>query len=258
MEQHHMKIVVIGGNGLIGSNVVHELRAQRHDVLPASRATGVDVMSGEGLTNALNGADVVVDVTNSPSFDPDDVLRFFTTSTRRLLTAGAEAGVRHHVALSVVGADRLPDSGYMRAKVAQESLIRGAGIPFTILRATQFFEFLGAIAASCDDGTTFRVPHALLQPVAANDVATVVADLAVARPANRVLDLGGPEALPMADFVRRHLEAAHVDRPVVATPDARYFGAVLDERSLIPAGEARIGATRFDAWRESRDVTTGC
>jgi uncharacterized protein YbjT (DUF2867 family) len=242
-----MKIVVIGGSGLIGKKLIPLLRERGHEAVSASPSSGVNALTGEGLAEVLAGAQVVVDVSNSPSFEDKAVLEFFETSGRNLLAAEAAAGVGHHVALSVVGADRIPDSGYMRAKVAQEELIKASGVPYTILRATQFFEFLGAIAGPGAD--TVRVSDAPMQPLAADDVAAAVADSAVGRPANAISEVAGPEAQSMAVFVRRALAASGDTRTVVADPQARYFGAVLDARGLCPDGaNPRIGPTRFEEW----------
>jgi uncharacterized protein YbjT (DUF2867 family) len=244
-----MKIVVIGGSGLIGKKLIPLLREGGHEAVSASPSSGVNTLTGEGLAEALKGTQVVVDVSNSPSFEDKPVLEFFETSTRNLLAAEAAAGVGHHVALSVVGASRLPDSGYMRAKVAQERLIQGGKVPYTIVRATQFFEFVGAIAGSGADGGAVRVPDAPMQPVAADDVAAALADVAVGPPANATLELAGPEAHSMAAFVRRALAAGGDTRTVVADPQARYFGAALDARGLTPDGaNPRIGPTRFEEW----------
>jgi uncharacterized protein YbjT (DUF2867 family) len=244
-----MKIVVIGGTGLIGKKLIPLLRERGHEAVAASPASGVNTLTGEGLAEVLAGAQVVVDVSNSPSFEDKAVLEFFEKSTRNLLAAEAAAGVGHHVALSVVGADRIPDSGYMRAKVAQERLIKGGKAPYTIVRATQFFEFLGAIAGSGDDSGTGRVPDAPMQPLAADDVAAALTDVAVGRPANAILEVAGPEAQSMAAFVRRALAAGGDTRTVVADPQARYFGAALDARGLTPDGaNPRIGSTRFEEW----------
>jgi uncharacterized protein YbjT (DUF2867 family) len=243
-----MKFVIIGGSGLIGSKVVSNLHARGHEVLSASPRSGVNVVTGEGLTDALSGADVVVDVSNSPSFADDDVLAFFTASSRNLLAAEAAAGVKHHVALSVVGADRIPDSGYMRAKVAQENLIKTGKVPYTILRATQFFEFLGPIAGSGGTGDVVQLPSGLMQPIAAADVANALTDVAVKPPANGTLDLAGPEAVPMNEIVERYLRATGDTRRVQGDTQARYYGAKLDDRSLVPAGKALKGATRFEDW----------
>lgn len=244
-----MKIVVIGGTGLIGSKLVALLRRRDQEVLVASPDTGVNTLTGEGLSTALAGAQVVVDVANSPSFEDSAVMMFFQTSGRNLLAAEAAAGVRHHVALSIVGADRLPDSGYMRAKVAQESLIKAAGVPYTILRSTQFFEFAGRIADEYSDGNTVRVPGAgLIQPILSDDVVSVLAEIALGPPVNGTVEVGGPERFRFEEFVARVLSAKHDKRKVVGDLHARYFGTELGEESLIPGGKARIGQTRFDAW----------
>lgn len=243
-----MKIVIIGGSGLIGKKLVPLLRKLGHEAVPASPSTGVNALTGEGLANALSGASVVVDVTNSPSFADAQVLEFFQTSTRNLLAAEATAGVKHHVALSVVGADRITDSGYMRAKVAQESLIREGTVPYTIARATQFFEFLGAIAGPKTDSDTVALPTAPMQPLAADDVAAALADIAVGSPVNGIVELAGPETLSIAEFVGRYLKASGDPRTVVADPQARYFGAALDARGLNPGDNPRIGPTRFQEW----------
>jgi uncharacterized protein YbjT (DUF2867 family) len=252
-----MKIVVIGGTGISGKKLIPLLRERGHEAVAASPSSGVNTLTGEGLAEVLAGAQVVVDVSNSPSFEDRAVLEFFETSGRNLLAAEAAAGVGHHVALSVVGADRIPDSGYMRAKVAQERLIQGGKVPYTIVRATQFFEFLGAIAGSGAAGDAVRLPDAPMQPLAADDVAAALADVAVGPPANATLELAGPEALPIAAFVRRALAAGGDTRTVVADPQARYFGAALDARGLTPVGaNPRIGPTRFEEWL-SRSVPQG-
>jgi uncharacterized protein YbjT (DUF2867 family) len=242
-----MKIVVIGGSGLIGKKLIPLLRGAGHEAVSASPSSGVNTLTGEGLSEALAGADVVVDVTNSPSFEDKAVLEFFERSTRNILAAEAGAGVKHHVALSVVGADRFPDSGYMRAKVAQEKLIKASGVPYTILRATQFFEFLGPIAGP---GTgTVQLPSAPMQPLAAEDVAVALADVAMGSPANGVLEVAGPESLSIAAFVGRALAASGDKRTVVADPQARYYGAALDDLGLKPRNpNPRIGPTRFEEW----------
>ncbi|TAK87552.1 MAG: NmrA family transcriptional regulator [Aquabacterium sp.] len=245
-----MKIVVIGGSGLIGSRVVARLRAQGHEAAAASPASGVNAVTGQGLDAALAGAQVVVDVANSPSFAPDDVMAFFRASTSKLAAAEAKAGVMHHVALSIVGTERLPDSGYFLAKLEQERLIKASPVPWTIVRATQFFEFLAAIGqGSAQDGEA-RLPTALMQPVAADDVADAVADAALAAPRNGTVEVAGPQALPMDHLVRRALQARGDGLRVVGDAQARYFGAAIDDRSLTPApgGHARIGALPFEAW----------
>jgi uncharacterized protein YbjT (DUF2867 family) len=243
-----MKIVVIGGGGLIGTKLVQRLRERGHEVVAASRSSGIDAVTGAGLPTALAGADVVVDVANSPSFEDSAVLEFFEASSRNLLAAEAVAGARHHVALSVVGADRLPDSGYMRAKVAQEKLIRTGGIPYTIARATQFFEFVGAIAGSGTDGHAICLPPALMQPIAAADVSAALADIAVNEAVNGTVELAGPEPIRMDELVRRFFAATRDARQVTTDASARYFGAVLDDRSLIPGSNPRLGSTRFEDW----------
>jgi uncharacterized protein YbjT (DUF2867 family) len=242
-----MKIVVIGGSGLIGKKLIPLLRAQGHEAVAASPSSGVNTITGEGLREALAGADVVVDVTNAPSWEDKAVLEFFETSTRNILAAEAVAGVKHHVALSVVGADQMSGSGYMRAKVAQEKLIKANRVPYTILRATQFFEFLAAIAGP--GAGTAHVSDAPMQPLAADDVAAALADVAVGPPANGMLEVAGPEALPIAAFVGKALAASGDTRSVVADPQVRYSGAALDDVGLKPRNaNPRIGPTRFEAW----------
>ena len=243
-----MKIVVIGGTGLIGSKLVAKLVARGHDAVPASPGTGVNTLTGEGLTESLAGADVVVDVSNSPSFEDTAVLEFFETSTRNVLDAEAAAGVRHHVALSVVGTERLAESGYMRAKIAQEKLIKNSSIPYTIVHATQFFEFAARTADEATDGGTVRVPPVLIQPMAADDVAAAVCSVALAAPLNNTIEIAGPEPLPFEDFVRAVLRWAGDQRIVVTDPHARYFGARLGERTLLPGDGAQLGATKFGDW----------
>ncbi|OON59256.1 NmrA family transcriptional regulator [Massilia sp. KIM] len=243
-----MKIVVIGGSGLIGSKLCAILRARGHAVQSASPGTGVNTVTGEGLDGALRGADVVVDVANSPSFETQAVLDFFDASGRNLLAAEARAGVRHHVALSVVGTDKLEESGYFRGKLLQEKLIREAGIPYTIVRATQFMEFLGGIAHSGTEGGTVRMPPASLQPIAADDVAEAMADAALAAPVNGVVEIAGPERQSMGEMIGRYLRATGDERPVVTDDDARYFGARLDDDQLVPHGQARLGKIGLDAW----------
>lgn len=240
-----MKIVVVGGSGLIGKKLVPVLQQRGHEAVVASRSSGVDVLTGAGLAAAMAGADVVVDVSNSPSWEDAAVMAFFDVSTRNLLAAEKAAGVRHHVALSVAGADRLPDSGYMRAKVNQEKLIAAGGVPYTIVRATQFFEFLGGIAGSGDD---LRLPTAPMQPIAADDVAAGMADAALSPPLNAIVDLAGPESLSIAAFVGKFLAASGDKRSVVADPQATYFGAALDAQGLNPGPNPRLGPTRFEEW----------
>ncbi len=251
-----MKIVVIGGSGLIGTKLVKNLRDKRHDVVAASPKSGVNTLTGEGLDDALAGAQVVVDVANSPSFEDKAVLEFFEKSGRNLLAAERRAGVGHHVALSVVGTDRLADSGYFRAKLAQEKLIKASGSPYTILRATQFYEFLGAIADSNTVGQTARVSPAAMQPIASDDVAAALADVAVAAPVNGMIELAGQQRLPLAEFVRRVLRAKNDPREVVIDGGARYFGAQINDQSLTPGDKPRIGPTRFEDWL-ARSVSKG-
>jgi uncharacterized protein YbjT (DUF2867 family) len=243
-----MKIVVIGGTGLIGTKLVKNLSERGHDVLPASPNTGVDTITCEGLANALDGAEVVVDVANAPVWEDKAVLEFFETSGRNLLAAEAAAGVRHHVALSIVGSERLPDNGYFRAKVAQENLIKASAIPYTILRATQFFEFVGGIAQSATVGEEIRLSPALIQPIASADVAAALADVAVAPPANGTVEVAGPEAMPIDELVRCFLRAMQDTRKVVPDVRARYFGGILSDRTLTPGENPRIGAIRFEDW----------
>ena len=249
-----MKIVVIGGTGLIGSQVIAQLVELGHEAVAASPRSGVNAVTGEGLAEALAGADTVVDVANSPSWADDDVLQFFTTSTRNLLAAERDAGVRHHVALSIVGCDRVPDSGYMRAKVAQEKVIEESGSPYTVVRATQFFEFVGGIADSMTDGDTVRAPHGAFQPIAAADVATAVTRAATGEPVNGIINIAGPEKLGMDDFIRTQFAEATDARQVVSDAQARYYGAVLDDRSIVPVdGEnTTIFPTSFTDWLSSR------
>jgi uncharacterized protein YbjT (DUF2867 family) len=243
-----MKIVIIGGTGLIGAKLACVLREKGHDVLQASTRTGVDAITGEGLDRALSGAEVVVDVANSPSFEDRAVLAFFEMSSRNLLAAEVAANVRHHVALSIVGTDRLPECGYFRAKLAQEDLIRRSIIPYTILRATQFFEFVGGIVDTSSDGQIARLSPALFQPVASDDVAAALADVTLADPINGMIELAGPERLSLDEFGRKYLAATKDPRKVVADIHARYFGAELDDRSLTPGNHPRLGAIRFEDW----------
>jgi len=243
-----MKIVVIGGSGLIGTKLVNNLRQHDHEVVAASLSSGVNILTGEGLAEALTGAQVVVDVANSPSFEDTAVLKFFETSGRNLLAAEAVAGVGHHVALSVVGTDRLLASGYFRAKMAQENLIKASKIPYTILRSTQFFEFVSGIAQSATDGQTVRLSPALVQPVVSDDVAAALADVAVGEPVNGTVELAGPERLRLDELVRRFLSANRDARKVTTDVHARYFGAELNDQSLIPGDNPRIGPTRFEDW----------
>jgi uncharacterized protein YbjT (DUF2867 family) len=243
-----MRIVVIGGTGLIGSKVVVHLHQAGHEVIAASPGKGVNTITGEGLPQAMAGTQVVVDLANSPSFEDKAVLEFFETSGRNLLAAEAEAGVQHHVCLSIVGTDRTPDNGYFRAKVAQERLIETSGIPYTIIRSTQFLEFLGGIAASSAKGDKVRVSTGLFQPIAADDVAAIVANMALAKPANGIVEIAGPERAPFNEIVARYLKAIGDPREVVGDPEARYFGGRVEERSLVPLGDARLGPTRFEDW----------
>lgn len=243
-----MKIVVIGGSGLIGTGVVTKLRSAGHEVLAASPSTGVNTITREGLAGALDGADVVVDVANAPVWEDKAVLDFFETSGRNLLAAEAAAGVRHHVALSVVGTERLLESGYFRAKLAQEKLIIESGIPYTILRATQFFEFVAGIAQEATRGEEIRVSPALIQPVLADDVSTAVADLAISEPINAMVEIGGPEALPMDELIRRFVRITKDPRKVVPDVHARYFGIAVNDQSLTAAKTARLGTIRYEDW----------
>ena len=243
-----MKIVVVGGSGLIGKQLVSKLREGGHEAVPASLSTGVDILTGAGLAEALKGAQVLVDVTNSPSFEDAAVMAFFQTSTRNLLAAETAAGVGHHVALSVVGADRLPNSGYLRAKVAQEALIKAGEVPYTIVRATQFFEFLGRIADESTEGDTVRVPAAFMQPIASADVAAALADVAVGRPANGMVELAGPDAIRIDELVRHVLSAKRDQRRISSDVHARYFGTELSDRSLTPGDHPRIAPTHFEDW----------
>jgi uncharacterized protein YbjT (DUF2867 family) len=243
-----MKIVVIGGTGLIGSKVVTCLKEEDHKAVAASPDSGVNTLTGEGLAEVLEGASVVIDVSNSPSFEDEAVMEFFTTSTTNLLAGEADAGVRHHVALSVVGAERLSESGYLRAKIAQEKLIRDSSIPFSIVHSTQFFEFAVRIADDATDGDTVRLPHVLLQPIAADDVAAVVCEISQKAPADGVIEVAGPEQFHFDEFIQQGLRAKGDPRTVVADPKARYFGAELQERSLLPTKAVHLGEIRFDDW----------
>jgi uncharacterized protein YbjT (DUF2867 family) len=242
-----MKTVIIGGTGLIGSKTAAILRHGGHEVIAASPNTGVNTITGEGLKEALADAQVVIDLANSPSFEDKAVLEFFETSGRNLLAAEAAAGVQHHVALSIVGTDR-SDNGYFRAKVAQEKLIVASGIPYTIIRSTQFMEFLRSIAAPGADGNTVRISPGLFQPIAADDVAAFVADVAIAAPRDGIVEIAGPERAPFNEIIARYLKAVGDPREVVGDPEARYFGGRVEERSLVPLGEARLGRIGFDEW----------
>jgi uncharacterized protein YbjT (DUF2867 family) len=244
-----MKIVVIGGTGLIGSQVVSRLNEHGHEAIPASPDTGVNTLTGEGLADALTGADVVVDVSNSPSFEDAAVLEFFETATGNLLAASAAAGVKHYVALSVVGTERMSDKGYFKAKAVQESLIRGFSVPYTIVHATQFYEFLKSIAALATDGDTVRVPPVLFQPMAAEDVAKAVGRTAAGAPVNGIVEIGGPEQFRMDELIRQALQARNDPRQVVTDPDALYFGDYkVDDTTLVPAAGATLGEVRFQDW----------
>jgi len=243
-----MKIVVIGGTGLIGSKLVEKLEDNGRETLAASPDTGVNTLTGEGLAEALEGAEVVIDVSNAPNWGDAEVLDFFETSTRNLLAAAASAGVKHHVILSVVGADRLQGSGYMRAKVAQEALVEGGPVRYSILRASQFFEFVGRIAGPPSEADAIHLPPALIQPESADDVAAALADVAVSEPVNGVVELGGPEQFRLDELVRRFLEANNDERLVETDVQAPYFGAALEAHSLTPGPDARIAPTRFEDW----------
>jgi len=251
-----VKIVIIGGTGLIGSKLVSRLRGQAQQAVPASPDTGVNTLTGEGLAQVLAGAAVVVDVSNSPSFEDAAVLKFFKTSTGNLLAAEAAAGVGHHVALSVVGCDRVPESGYLRAKVAQEKLIGSSAIPYSIVRATQFFEFVQRIANEATDRNMVRIPPVLFQPMAATDVANAVAKIAAEVPLNGVVEVAGPQQFRFDEFIRLGLTARHDPRVVVADANARYFDAQLGERSLVPGSDATLGETRFEDWLQRSVVPT--
>jgi uncharacterized protein YbjT (DUF2867 family) len=243
-----MKIVVIGGSGLIGAKLVKNLRQHGHEVVAASRASGVNTLTGEGLAEALAGAQVVVDVANSPSFEDKAVLEFFETAGRNILAAEAAAGVQHHVALSVVGTDRMLASGYFRAKLAQENLIKAAKIPYTIVRATQFFEFVDGIAQAATSGETVRLPPALMQPIVSDDVAAALADVAVEKPLNGTVDLAGPDKISMDELIRQFLAAKSDPRQVTTDTNATYFGTKVNDQSLTPDGNPRLGRTHFKDW----------
>jgi len=243
-----MKIVVIGGTGLIGSKVVAKLKQNGHEVIAAAPNTGVNTITGEGLPDALASAQVAVDVANSPSFEDEAAMNFFQTAGKNLLAAEVAAGIKHHVALSVVGTERVQDSGYMRAKLAQEGLIKSSPIPYTIVRATQFFEFLRGIAQSAIKGDTVRLSHTLFQPMAADDVATAVAEAALAEPLNGTVEIAGPDAFHMDEIVGRVLDYDHNPRKVVVDPEALYFGAKLSDQSLVPGPNPHLGSTKFDRW----------
>jgi uncharacterized protein YbjT (DUF2867 family) len=243
-----MKIVVIGGTGLVGSKLVNKLQKHGHEAVAASPNTGINSITGEGLADALKGASVVVDVTNSPSWEDAAVLKFFETSTRNLLTYEAAAGVGHHVAVSVVGTERLLESGFFRAKLAQENLIKASSIPYTIVRATQFFEFLKGLADISVDGDKVHLAPVLFQPMAADDVATAVGKIAVGPPVNSIVEIGGPEQVRLDELVRRRLASLNDPREVIADPNARYSGAKVSEKTLVPGNDARLGETRFETW----------
>jgi uncharacterized protein YbjT (DUF2867 family) len=248
MEVRIMKIVVIGGTGLIGSRLVNKLREHGQEAVPASPNSGVNSVTGEGLAEAMKGASVVVDVSNAPSWEDAAVLNFFETSTRNLLSCEAAAGIGHHVALSVVGSERMLESGYFRAKIAQEKLIKGSSIPYSIVRATQFFEFVKGIADFSTDGNKVRLPSALIQPMAADDVASAVGRIAMGSPVKGTVEVGGPEKFRLDELVRRGLAAWNDPREVLADPHARYYGVELSERTLLPDRDARLGETRFETW----------
>lgn len=243
-----MKIVVIGGSGLIGSRLVTKLREHGHQAVAASPNSGVNTVTAQGLAEVLKGASVVVDVSNSPSWEDAAVMKFFETSTRNLLSCEAAAGVRHHVALSVVGTDRMLTSGYFRAKMAQENMIKDSTIPYSIIRATQFFEFVKGIADFSTDGNKVRLPHALIQPIAADDVASAVGGIATGSPVTGTVEVGGPELFRIDELIRQSLAAQKDPREVVPDPHARYYGIELSERTLLPGNDARLGKTRFETW----------
>ena len=247
-----MKIVVIGGTGLIGSKTIKILQERGHEAIAASPNSGVNTVTGEGLAAVLAGADVVIDVANSPSFAEADVLAFFTASGNNLLKAEAEAGVKHHIALSVVGTDLLAESGYFRGKIAQEKIIREAKVPYTIVHSTQFFEFLGGIAQSGADGDTVRLSPALVQPISSDDVALAMADFATGAPLNGTVEIAGPEAFPLSELVQQYLVSIGDKRKVEADAGARYFGALLNERTLVPAGKARLGSATIHNWLQKK------
>lgn len=249
-----MKIVVIGGSGLIGSKTVEKLRQLGHEVIAASPASGVNTITGEGLAEALTAADVVIDVANSPSFEDKAVLEFFQASGRNLLAEEARAGVKHHVALSVVGTYRLQESGYFRAKAAQEALIKRSGIPYTIVHSTQFFEFLGGIAASAAKDEAIHLSPAFIQPIASDDVAAAVADAALGEPVNGTIEIAGPEKFSLSDLVARYLDEMNDPRTVISDASARYFGAQLTNESLVPGPNPRLGKINFETWFASRPV----
>lgn len=243
-----MKVVVIGGTGLIGSKLINKLKASGHDAVAASPSTGVNTLTGEGLAEVLQGADVVVDVSNSPSFEDKAVLEFFENSTRKILAAEKNAGVGYHIALSIVGVDLLPDSGYFRAKVAQENLIKASKVPYTIVRATQFFEFLKGIAESNTKGQTVQLPPAFIQPIAAEDVAEALFQTVLKKPINGITEIAGPERFLFVEIITKYLKAINDPRTVVSDAKAGYFGAQLSESSLVPQGKAHLGSVTFNTW----------
>ncbi len=248
MAKKNIKIVVIGGSGLIGTKVVNILRQRGHEVVPASPSTGVNTVTGEGLAAALKSAHVVVDVANAPSWEDKAVLEFFETSSRNLLAAEAAAGVKHHVALSVVGTERLPASGYFRAKMAQEKLIKASQIPYTIVRSTQFFEFVGGIAQFATEGATVRLPSVLMQPIVSDDVAVALADAALGEPVNGMIEIAGPEQIRQDELVRQFLSATGDARKVITDANARYYGVEVNDQSLVPGQKPRLGSTHFAEW----------
>ena len=247
-----MKIVVIGGTGLIGSKTIKRLREAGHDALAAAPNTGVNTVTGEGLEAVLDGAGVVIDLANSRSFEPAPAMDFFMAHEKNLLAAEARAGVRHHVALSIVGAERSPDNGYFRAKVAQEDLIKGSGIPFTVIRSTQFMEFLPSIADAGQKAGSINIATGLFQPIAADDVAAIVADTALAAPRNGTIEIAGPERAPFDEIVRSYSRMMGDDRPVLADPGAQYFGGRVEQLSLVPTGEAQLGRIKLADWVKAK------
>ena len=247
-----MKLVVIGGSGLIGRKLVEILTERGQQVISASPSTGINTLTGEGLSEAFAGADVVVDVSNSPSFENDAVIKFFQTSQKNIAAAETAAGVKHHIALSIVGTDRLPDNGYFRAKVAQEELIRNSGIPYTIVRSTQFLEFLNGIADFSMKGDAAHISTGAIQPIAAEEVSAALADVAASAPINGITEIAGPERFSMADLVRQFLTAKGDNRKVVADPKAPYFGSIMDDKSIVPLGEARLGKITFKEWLDKQ------
>jgi len=251
-----MKIVVVGATGLIGTKTVERLRKQGHEVVPASRASGVNALTGEGLSAAMQGADVVFDVSNSPSFEDKAVMEFFEKSTNNLLAAEATAGVKHHVALSVVGAQRLPDSGYMRAKAAQEELIKSGKVPYTIVQATQFFEFIGGIAQAGTVGEAIHISTAYFQPMAADDVADEMVSACLSAPINGTIEIGGPERVRMHEMIERHQKSNNDNRQVVGKPDALYFGTRLSDESLVPGPKGKLTTTTFEKWCKQTALAT--